>query len=779
MPYLRSQTDPLTNWIDSQPQFIRYTLAFALPVTALLITRIPAVYTVVMPIQSVFFFAAITIAAWVGGLLPGMIAAVVSVILVDFFLLSPGRILGDPLDAVTLAIFGLVAFLVSWTQNQRRAVSAQFRTSHDELKSILDSLSDAITVQTKDGVFELSNTAAAMLTGYGSQEQLNKTSITQMHSRWKMFNEEGQQISIAQLPRIAVFESGTTMTTNLRMVDTENDIIRWLEIKTGPIFDKNGNVRRVVNILRDVTKAKADQILFRQERLRLRLVLNELSAFAALLSPDFTIVEMNRPALDAMGVTTDEVVGKPFMDISAWTYSPLTVEKIREALEQAKQGKVQRFDVEAQVVGGRRIVVDLVIAPIRDEAGNIEYLVPSGIDITERSYHEKEMSDLADLLELERERLAQIISTVPAIVYESKGNPAIGQRTVFVSQYAETMLGYPLSDWLDPNFTTRYIHPDDLAHVIEEVTVMWQQGGMGLIEFRGLTSAGDTIYIEARANIYHGKDGVSGVVGMLTDITERKRVEQAVRNYAKELNRSNAELEQFAYVASHDLQEPLRMVGSYLQLIEQRYGERLDGDALEFIEYAVDGANRMKKLIQDLLTFSRVQRSNTQFHLLDMNGVFTQAKRNLQFVIDETQAEVTTDPLPTTIRGNEPQLVQLFQNLIGNAIKFRGNKVPCVHISVHEQDENWAFTVADNGIGIESKYVERIFVIFQRLHSREQYEGTGIGLAICRKIVEQHRGHIRAESIFGEGTTFHFTIAKPDVMTREAALDGLYRNFTG
>ena len=229
------------------------------------------------------------------------------------------------------------------------------------------------------------------------------------------------------------------------------------------------------------------------------------------------------------------------------------------------------------------------------------------------------------------------------------------------------------------------------------------------------------------------------------------------RKQAAELTRSNTELEQFAYVASHDLQEPLRMITGYLGLLAKRYKGKLDQDADDFIGFAADGAKRMKVLIGDLLTYSRVGTRGKEFALTDCGAVVAGTLRALQPAIEESAAKVTHDPLPT-VMGDESQLLQLFQNLIGNAIKYRDNKPPVVQVSCKQEGGNWLFSVRDNGIGIDPKYAERIFVIFQRLHSGNQYAGTGIGLAVCKKIVERHGGKIWVESEPGKGAAFHFTI---------------------
>ena len=232
------------------------------------------------------------------------------------------------------------------------------------------------------------------------------------------------------------------------------------------------------------------------------------------------------------------------------------------------------------------------------------------------------------------------------------------------------------------------------------------------------------------------------------------RAEQVV----EELRRSNEELEQFAYVASHDLQEPLRIITGYVQLLQRRYKDRLDKDADDFIGFTVESVDRMRQLISDLLAYSRVGTRGVPFAAVDMGKVFGQAKANLAKSIAESDAQVVSDDLPAVL-GDQGQLVQLFQNLIGNAIKFRGQGRPEIHVSARRSDALWQFSVSDNGIGIDPAYFEKIFVIFQRLHTQRQYPGTGIGLSICKKTVDRHGGTIWLESAPGSGTTFHFTLS--------------------
>jgi PAS domain S-box-containing protein len=258
--------------------------------------------------------------------------------------------------------------------------------------------------------------------------------------------------------------------------------------------------------------------------------------------------------------------------------------------------------------------------------------------------------------------------------------------------------------------------------------------------------------MDDRGNIY-------AIAGISTDITEIKYAAAELRQAATELSRSNEELEQFAYIVSHDLREPLRTIGGFLNLLQRRHGEQLDPHARELVTFTIDGAARLDRMITDLLEYSRIQRQQPTPGQVDLFSVWLTAVDNLYAVIEESGAHISHDELPV-ITGDESQLVRLWQNLMSNAIKFRGDRQPEIHIGVREQPDQWLFSVRDNGIGIPPQFADRIFQVFQRLHTQREYPGSGIGLAICKKIVERHGGRIWMKSHPGRGTTFYFTITK-------------------
>jgi PAS domain S-box-containing protein len=388
------------------------------------------------------------------------------------------------------------------------------------------------------------------------------------------------------------------------------------------------------------------------------------------------------------------------------------------------------------------------------------------VDVTELKTKEQELARQSALLQATLDNIDQGLS-----VYDGE------RRLIAFNQHYLSMLGLPVEfarlglrfeDFVRWNAERGEYGPGTPEeHIASRIALVSKQEPHYIERRRP-----DGKTVELRGNPMPG----GGWVTTYTDVTQRKQFEgvleanaRRLEEYAAELKKSNTELEQFAYVASHDLQEPLRMVGSYCQLLQRRYKGKLDKDADEFIDFAVEGALRMQQMINDLLTYSRVGRVGKGMTALAVEDIVKTAVSNLQAAIGECQAKVTWGSLPTLV-GERVQLLQLFQNLIGNAIKFRAEDRPVeVHVAAEREGEQWHFRISDTGIGIEKQYLERIFLIFQRLHDRSKYKGTGIGLAVCKKVVEHHGGRIWVESEPGKGTTFHFTLGGEPQTQKEAA----------
>jgi PAS domain S-box-containing protein len=302
------------------------------------------------------------------------------------------------------------------------------------------------------------------------------------------------------------------------------------------------------------------------------------------------------------------------------------------------------------------------------------------------------------------------------------------------------------------------VHPDDRERFVKMLSELKPKADTYQTQYRVLRGDGTTVVLEEYARgFFDDKGKLRRLVGVTIDITERKKAEDGLKQFAEELKRSNSDLEQFAYVASHDLREPLRAINGFMELLYKGYKDKLDEKAIEYIRYATDGAIRMDDLLNGLLRYSRVQTHGKAFAQTPARGVLRAALKNLQRIIDETGACITSDELPA-VKADGIQITELLQNLIANAIKFRSDKKPEIHVGCQKKDGCWQFFVRDNGIGIDPQFNDRIFLMFQRLHTRDKYPGYGVGLSVCKRIIERHGGKIWVESQPGNGATFYFTI---------------------
>jgi len=401
--------------------------------------------------------------------------------------------------------------------------------------------------------------------------------------------------------------------------------------------------------------------------------------------------------------------------------------------------------IERDKDGNTKIFVNNLVGIV--ESDSLVRIWGSQRDITESKKAQEELSKT-------QFRLATLLKNLQDVVlYETGGGKE------FMSENVYEMLGYNAEMFNNRDFFKTITHPGDWKSIVEK-TKEWNRGGsLGVLnlEFRVRRSDGRYIWVEDHM-IKVRNNGDSHMAGVLINITEHKTTEEKLKQLAEKLSQSNKELEQFAYVASHDLQEPLRMVASYIQLLQRRYKGSISAEADEFINYSVDGVVRMKTLINDLLAYSRVNTKDAPLEDVDVNKIVAQNLKNLAASIQETGAQINYENLPV-VKANTLQINQLFQNLISNAIKFRKPDVsPIVNITAKHAGDEWLFTVSDNGIGIDKEFSDKIFIIFQRLHNNSEYPGTGIGLAICKKIVEKLGGHLWVESEPGRGSTFTFTI---------------------
>ena len=472
------------------------------------------------------------------------------------------------------------------------------------------------------------------------------------------------------------------------------------------------------------------------------------SAGDAILSKSLegSIRTWNKAAEKLYGYTAVEALGKP---VSVLVPDD-RVNEVPLFLDQIKRGEsIDHHETVRVTKDGRHVPVSLTISPIHDADGHVLGASTIARDISVRKNTDQH------LVQMEVKYRALLEAAPDAMVVVNEAG-----EIVLVNVQAERRFGYHRDELLGTNVES--IIPEGFAERLVADDLRSAEDALGQqidsgIELNGRRKDGSEFPIEIMLSPLKSAEGIL-VTTAVRDITARRMAESGRLQKVRELSRSNEELAQFAYIASHDLQEPLRMVASYMELLSRRYKGKLDSEADEFIAYAVDGASRMQRLIQDLLTYSRVASKKMDPLEISSEDALQDALDNLRGAIEESDAVVTHDPLPTTV-ADKGQLIQIFQNLVGNAIKYRSQLVPRVHISAAKDDEkNWTFSVQDNGLGIDSQFFERIFGMFQRLHKREELAGTGIGLAICKKIVERHGGSISVESRAGQGSVFRFSM---------------------
>ena len=464
---------------------------------------------------------------------------------------------------------------------------------------------------------------------------------------------------------------------------------------------------------------------------------------------DGHIVLVNVQAETRFGYHRDELLGQPVANIIPEGFAERL---IADDLRTAADAQDQQIGMGIELVGCRKdgssFPIEIMLSPLDSDDG---VLVTAAIrDITVRKAAETHLAHMEaryrGLLEAAPDAMLVVDRTGAIVLVNAQAEIRFGYRR-------DELLGRAVTDVIPDGFAERLVA--DALRSTEAAQA--QQIGTG-IELVGRRRDGGEFPIEIMLSPLDSADGVL-VTAAIRDISVRKAAEAELLEKVEALHLSNQELEQFAYAASHDLQEPLRMISSYTQLLARRYKGQLDSDADEFISFAVDGATRMERLIQDLLAYSRVGTQGRELQPTSSEEALRQALMNLRGAIEESGAVVRHQALPQ-VMADETQLIQLFQNLVGNGVKYRGAATPEVTLSaLKETDGRWAFSVADNGLGIDPQYFERIFGMFQRLHGRDELAGTGIGLAIARKIVERHGGTIAVASEPGHGSTFTFTLA--------------------
>ena len=607
-------------------------------------------------------------------------------------------------------------------------------------RGLLEAAPDAMVVVNRKGEIVLLNVQAEKRFGYRRDELLGQkvTNIIPEGFAERLIADDTRTAAEALAQQI-----GTGLELNGRRKDGSEFPI---EIMLSPLESSEGIL--VTAAIRDITvRKKAERHLAQMEG-RYRGLLEAAPDAMVVVNPSGEIVLVNLQAERQFGYRRDELIGQKVTNIIPEGFAErLIADGTRTAAEALVQQIGTGLELSGRRKDGSEFPIEIMLSPLESSEG---ILVTAAIrDITERMRVE-------DALRRDEERFRLIVSNVKDyahIMLDTEG------LVVSWNEGAERIKGFRAEEIIGQHFS-RFYPAEDLRDG-RPAFELEQASKYGRFEGEGWRVRKDGSRFLANVVITALRDDrgrLRGFGKITRDISAQRESEQNLMKSMRELKRSNDELEQFAYVASHDLQEPLRMVASYTQLLAQRYKGRLDSDADEFIAFAVDGCTRMQRLIQDLLSYSRAGTNIGTLKEISADKALEEALMNLRLSIKESAAVVTHDPLPAII-SDDAQLVQLFQNLISNAIKYRGADAPHIHISAAENDSNeWIFSVRDNGLGIDPQYFERIFVLFQRLHGQKEYEGTGIGLAMCKKIVHRLGGRIWVESQASKGSTFYFAL---------------------
>jgi PAS domain S-box-containing protein len=555
--------------------------------------------------------------------------------------------------------------------------------------------------------------------------------------------QDGRELRPEEYSLASAAATGQSLTDNEVDLALADGRTMNLLMSCAPLFDAEGRVRGAVAAGSDVTALRRVERALRDNEQRLALALRASQEGVWDWNLETNAVWYSSRWTEMLGYEGHEI--EPHL--SAWQrlLHPADRERSRAKMEAVRNGEPEyAMEFRMRHKNGHYVpILSRGIAVRRQEGGPIVRMVGTHFELTERKVHEALRRVSAYHRSLIEANLDPMVTIAP------------DGTIADVNRAAENATGLSRDELIGTDFSHYFTHSDKAREAYE---IAFRDGLVKDYELEIQHRDGRAMPVLYNASVYRDEAGrAAGVFAAARDIGQRKRAEEALVQQTEELGRSNSELRQFAYVASHDLQEPLRMVSNFTGLLGARYKGKLDEDADEYIKYATEGARRAQVLITDLLAYSRVGTRGVEFFQVDCEIVLRDALNNLLTVREESGGQVTHDPLPT-VEGDWTQLGQVFQNLIGNALKFRGKEPPRVHVSAEQTGETWRFSVRDNGIGIDPRYTDKIFQVFQRLHSKEEYPGTGIGLAVVKKVVERHGGRIWVESEPGMGANFQFTI---------------------
>ncbi|MCL5073460.1 MAG: PAS domain S-box protein [Actinobacteria bacterium] len=605
-------------------------------------------------------------------------------------------------------------------------------------KYLVDNVTDAIGIVDSEDILIYSNKAHDKLYGYKKGKMLGR-------NIYKIAIPTESQIKVADQIEKSIKEKG--FWRGETDIQNKNGKKIPVLISSTELRNEYGNKIGRVGILKNITELKQIEDELKKASLYSRALIEASLDPLVTISRDGKITDVNNATETATGISRQELIGKDFSD---YFTEP---EKAKKGYKQVfLQGFVRDYPLTIKHISGKTTDVLYNATIYKNEAGEVQGVFAAARDITDR----KRMEDDRKKLEVAIERANIVDAMGDGLVITGKK----GTVTTVNKSFAE-MTGFKENELVGKNtadLIKKLVKPDDIQRV--SASFKSHPGGKTtpVIGFTITSNDGREIPVALTTSIVKDSNGkLSSIIATFKDITVLKQAENILNQTIEKLEISNNELSQFAYVASHDLQEPLRVISNYVQLLARRYKDKLDSDANDFIGFIEDRTIRLQNMINDLLSYSRINTRIKPFEPVNLEDVVNYVISNLQISIDKKGSTITKGSLPI-VNADFSQLTNLFQNLIGNAIKFKSNNPPRIVVKSKKEKDNWIISVADNGIGIESQYFDRIFEIFQTLHTKDEYPGTGIGLAICKRIVERHGGKIWVKSEIDKGSTFYFTL---------------------
>jgi len=657
-------------------------------------------------------------------------------------------------------------------------VEEEKQQSEIKFEKLIEAIDDPVFISDKEGVYHFMNKRAALQLG-GKPSQFIGKNISDI------FPERHAKEHINTIR--TVIETGETY--NNVVSTMVNDQCRWYLMK---IFQYHENESSyAISIARDITllKEKEKEIIEKSEFLDTIFSGTSIGLFViGIKAENKFFIENINPSFERLFNLCEKDIKDRSLGILRKYVSSRYYTRLLSALKECiSKKKAVSYDDYINFED-KKIHIHIILTPVKDGSNNISNVINSATDITYQKEVEEKLAAHSKSLEqtvkrrtksldLKNEKLRSEVSSheitekkLLQIVQEFEGLVSAGSSIIIRTNNKglitkrqnqwEKFTGQIFNEYKGDKWLTA-IHKNDRKTIKNKWEKAIEQKAAFSAEFRLLSAQYEEYrFMKAKfVPIYAWNKSIRVFMGTFTDISMLKKKSNQLVELNEELRRSNNELQQFAYVASHDLQEPLRMVSSYTQLLGKRYADKLDDDAREFINFATDGAKRMQIMINDLLEYSRITTRGDEFSEVSLLEILGIVHSNLNIKINENNALITNHNLPV-VKADQSQMMRLFQNMIENALKYRSEKQPLISFTGIEKDDHWIIRVSDNGIGIKPEYFDRIFEIFERLHSKSEFSGTGIGLAVCKRIVERHGGNIWVESVPGKGSDFYFTLPK-------------------